>query len=135
MVADSRGTRNFTANRRPGAKFSIGKTLTDFAWLLSDERWASIDGVDYGPAIRRWEAMTGRPAPEPTEPGARGNRRLNPAFSEWMMGAPEGHITGVPDLSREEQLRAIGNGVVWQQGAHGLRVLHARATHSLPAAA
>ncbi|CAL9370096.1 DNA cytosine methyltransferase [Streptomyces sp. enrichment culture] len=131
LVADSRGTRNFTANRRPDAKFSPGKTLTDFAWLLSDERWISVDGVDYGPAIRRWEAGTGRPAPEPTEPGARGNRRLNPAFSEWMMGVPAGHITAVPDLTRNEQMKAIGNGVVWQQGAHALRLLHGRAVHSL----
>jgi DNA (cytosine-5)-methyltransferase 1 len=52
-----------------------------------------------------------------------------------MMGAPQGHITGVSDLSREDQLRAIGNGVVWQQGAHALRILRARATHSLAAAA
>jgi DNA (cytosine-5)-methyltransferase 1 len=99
----------------------------------SESGWKGRNGVDYGPAIRRWEQMTGHQAPEPTEPGDRGNRRLNPAFSEWMMGAPAGHITAVPGLPREDQLRAIGNGVVWQQGAHALRILHARATHSLTA--
>jgi DNA (cytosine-5)-methyltransferase 1 len=100
-----------------------------------DAQWISTDGVDYRPTIRRWEAATGQLAPCPTEPGAKGNRRLNPAFSEWMIGAPAGHITAVPDLSRKDQLRAIGNGVVWQQGAHALRVLHARASHSLAVAA
>lgn len=97
--------------------------------------WVGTNGVDYGPAIRRWEAVVGRPAPEPTEPGNRGNRRLSPAFGEWMMGVPEGHVTDVPGLSREDQLRAIGNGVVWQQGARALRVLYARATCGLTVAA
>ncbi|MFA0844392.1 DNA cytosine methyltransferase [Streptomyces rochei] len=104
-------------------------------WLPRRGDWIGTNGKDYGPAIRRWEAVIGRPAPEPTEPGDRGNRRLNPAFSEWMMGVPAGHITAVPGLSREDQLRAIGNGVVWQQGAHALRLLHARAVHSSAAAA
>lgn len=97
--------------------------------------WVATNGVDYGPAIRRWEAVTGRGAPEPTEPGERGNLRLNPVFGEWMMGLPEGHVTAVPGLSREDQLRAVGNGVVWQQGAHALRMLRDRAGLGLAAAA
>lgn len=116
------------ANARPLNEFAVN-------WLPRRGDWIGTNGVDYGPAIRRWETVVGRPAPEPTEPGSRGNRRLNPVFSEWMMGAPEGHITAVPGLSREGQLRAIGNGVVWQQGAHALRLLHARATHNLQRAA
>lgn len=104
-------------------------------WLPRRGDWIGTNGKDYGPAIRRWEAVTGRQAPEPTEPGDRGNRRLNPAFSEWMMGVPAGHVTAVPGLSRDDQLRAIGNGVVWQQGAHALRVLHQRATADLAVAA
>ncbi|MFJ4637537.1 DNA cytosine methyltransferase [Streptomyces hygroscopicus] len=89
--------------------------------------WVATNGVDYGPAIRRWEAVTGRPAPEPTEPGDRGNRRLSPAFPEWMHGLPEGHVTGVPGLDRNDQLRAIGNGVVPLQAEAGIRIAHARA--------
>ena len=39
-------------------------------------------------------------------------------FVEWMMGLPEGHVTGPDlDLSRERQLRMLGNGVVPQQAA------------------
>lgn len=98
--------------------------------------WIATNGTDYGPAIRRWEAATGHLAPEPTEPGdGASNRRLNPAFSEWMLGLTPGHVTAVPGLDRNAQLRAIGNGVVWQQGAHALRLLHARAVHSLGLAA
>jgi len=121
----SGASNQMDVNSRPLNEFAVN-------WLPRRGDWVGTNGVDYGPAIRRWESVVGRSAPEPTEAGDRGNRRLNPVFSEWMMGAPEGHITGVPGLSREEQLRAIGNGVVWQQGAHALRLLHGRAIHSLP---
>ncbi|MFF9175930.1 DNA cytosine methyltransferase [Streptomyces sp. NPDC014793] len=121
-VADSRGTRNYTAKRRPGAKFNPGKTLTDFAWLLSDEAWVSVDGVDYGPAIRRWEQTLGRPAPVPTEAGVNGNRRITPAFTEWLMGLDEGWVTDV-DIPRAKQLIALGNGVIPRQAVEGYRRL------------
>lgn len=39
------------------------------------------------------------------------------------MGLPTGHVTGVPDLSRNAQLKALGNGVVPQQAALALRTL------------
>jgi DNA (cytosine-5)-methyltransferase 1 len=76
----------------------------------------------YGPAIERWEALT-RYAPRPTEPNKKGNPRLNPAFSEWMMGWIGGWVTDVPGISRNDQLRIIGNGVVPQQAAAALRWL------------
>lgn len=41
--------------------------------------------------------------------------RLSPRFVEWMMGLPEGWVTKVPGLSRTDQLKALGNGVVPQQ--------------------
>lgn len=68
----------------------------------------------YEPAIRRWEHLT-RPAPAPTETGAKGGQRLAPRFSEWMQGWPDGWVTDVPGLTRNEQLHIIGNGVVPQQ--------------------
>lgn len=77
----------------------------------------------YEPAIRRWEHTLGRPAPAPTVVGSRGGRVLNPEFPEWMMGLPSGHVTQVPGLSRNEQLRAIGNGVCPQQGAAAFSLL------------
>jgi len=84
--------------------------------------WVATDGTDYGPAIRRWEAVTGRLAPFPTEPGMRGNRRLNPAFAEWMMGLPSGHVTG-RGIQRKYELQMIGNGVVPQQAEYAYRLL------------
>lgn len=41
-----------------------------------------------------------------------------------MMGLPEGHVTGPDlDLSRERQLRMLGNGVVPQQAALAVNTL------------
>jgi DNA (cytosine-5)-methyltransferase 1 len=53
------------------------------------------------------------------------------------MGLPAGHVTDVPGLTRTQQLRALGNGVVPQQGAAALRLLLDRAgqPHTAGAAA
>jgi DNA (cytosine-5)-methyltransferase 1 len=40
-----------------------------------------------------------------------------------MMGLPEGWVTDVPDLKRNDQLKALGNGVVPQQAVLALRHL------------
>jgi DNA (cytosine-5)-methyltransferase 1 len=84
-----------------------------------------LDWGPYAPAIARWEHVTGRPAPSPTEPGKTG-QRLSPRFVEWLMGCPEGWITAVPGIPRNAQLKAAGNGVVRQQGAVALRELLTR---------
>ena len=77
----------------------------------------------YEPAIRRWEELLGQPAPLPTKPdGKDGAHRLSSAFTEWMMGLPAGWITDV-GLSRNDELKACGNGVVPQQAALALRIL------------
>mgnify|MGYP005820083769 CR=1 FL=1 len=83
----------------------------------------------YAAAIARWEALT-RPAPPPAQPSRRGTPQLSPAFSEWMMGLPEGHVTGVPGLSRGDMLKILGNGVVPQQAEAALRFLLAHDVES-----
>lgn len=59
--------------------------------------------------------------------GARGGQQLSPAFVEWMMGLAAGWVTAVPGVSRNEQLKMLGNGVVPQQAAAALRWLLATA--------
>lgn len=115
VVTDRTGTRNETAGRRPGAKFASGRTLSDVVRL---DAWD-----EYAGPMNHWAAVTGHAAPEPTEPG-RDLPRLAPAFSEWLMGLEPGHVTGVPGLTRKQQLTALGNGVVPQQGAAALAHLH-----------
>lgn len=55
------------------------------------------------------------------------NGRLAPLFVEWMQGLGEGHVTGVPGLSRKAMLKALGNGVISLQAAAALPVLAGRA--------
>jgi DNA (cytosine-5)-methyltransferase 1 len=77
---------------------------------------AACDWGKYESAIRRWEEEFGCVAPQPTEPGRNGGVRLSPVFVEWMMGLPEGWVTGL-DIPRTHQLKLLGNGVVPQQAA------------------
>lgn len=75
----------------------------------------------FEPAIRRWETVLGRPAPAPTKPdGKDGAHRLSSKFTEWMMGLPDGWVTDC-GLSRNEELKACGNGVVPQQAELAIR--------------
>jgi hypothetical protein len=93
-----------------------GTTLTD-AVVRQPDRWG-----EYEPVIRRWEALT-RPAPEPTILSRKGTPQLSPVFSEWMMGLPAGWVTDTPGITRNEALRALGNGVVPQQAAAAIASL------------
>jgi DNA (cytosine-5)-methyltransferase 1 len=77
----------------------------------------------FEPVVRRWEKITGNKAPNPTKPdGADGKPRLSSEFTEWMMGLEPGWITGV-GLSRKDELKACGNGVVPQQAKLALTIL------------
>lgn len=89
-----------------------------------DLRTAVVEWGDYEPAIRRAELACGRLAPSPTEPNRNGNPRLSARFAEWMMMLPDGWVTDPAiGLSRNEQLKAIGNGVVPAQAYAALTQL------------
>jgi DNA (cytosine-5)-methyltransferase 1 len=105
---------------------------------LSGPFWESVKRIattwssetnwgEYEPAIRRWEFVTGNPAPRPTERTGRNNgERLSPRFTEWMMGLPDGWLTDPAiSISRNEQLKACGNGVVPQQAVAALKEMKA----------
>lgn len=84
---------------------------------LTDAVVRHPDFGKYAEAIARWEQIFGRPAPSPLR-----DERLSPVFVEWMMGLPEGHVTGL-GLTKTQQLKALGNGVVPQQAALALELL------------
>jgi hypothetical protein len=94
------------------------KTRIETEVMLGEVNWGKFE-----PAIRRWEETIGRPSPSPTKPdGKDGAHRLSSAFTEFLMGLPEGWITDC-GLTRNEELKACGNGVVPQQAELALRVL------------
>jgi DNA (cytosine-5)-methyltransferase 1 len=83
--------------------------------LLRADRWGQ-----YAPAIARWESILGRPAPAPTEPTGKGTQRLSSRFVEWLMGCLAGWVTDL-GLTRNEELKILGNSVVRQQAAAATR--------------
>jgi len=106
-----------------GGKTSRSGDRIDEPLLGGQAREMATAWGKYEPAIRRWEALT-RPAPAPTEPNKNGNPRLSAAFSEWLMGWPDGWVTDPAiGISRNDQLRIVGNGVCSQQAAAALRQL------------
>jgi DNA (cytosine-5)-methyltransferase 1 len=108
------------------------------SWPTASSPIVGTDQPDWGiyaPAIHRWELVLGRAAPSPHQP-SRNGRVLSARFVEWMMGLPAGWVTDVPDLAdepllfddqtqpeiaRNAQLKALGNGVVPQQAYEALR--------------
>lgn len=105
-------------------------------WDALDDQspfWVTEKGVDYWPAISRWTRVLGRKSPAPTIPdGKNGRHRLNPRFAEWLMGASDGWISS-PDigLTRNQILKAGGNGVVTLQALLALSVAWPRVVESI----
>ncbi|GAA2031894.1 hypothetical protein GCM10009839_34900 [Catenulispora yoronensis] len=77
----------------------------------------------FGPAVHRWDALTGTAAPVPVIRGPRGGIKLSPRFCEWLMGLPDGWVTQVPGVSVNEQIAHIGNGVVPAQAYAAFKLL------------
>ncbi|WP_114589372.1 DNA cytosine methyltransferase [Microbacterium arborescens] len=117
-----------TVGNATGGNAQRGGSRADEKLLPGLIREHETDWGPYAAAIARWEAVTGRPVPAPVRRDGKGGKpRLNPELTEWMMGWPAGWVTDPAiGLSRSEQLKACGNGVVPQQAAAALRELLAR---------
>jgi DNA (cytosine-5)-methyltransferase 1 len=111
------GTPRATASESSASQVAAGATKGRIEDQVLITNWGKFE-----PAIRRWEQVT-RPAPAPTKPdGKDGNHRLSSLFTEWMMGLPDGWVTG-HGLKRNDELKMCGNGVVPQQAVLALRYL------------
>ena len=83
------------------------------------QRWGK-----YASAIAGWARIVGRPAPAPALISEGTGPRPAPAFVEWLMGLPSGWVTNPHHgLTSNQQLAALGNGVLPAQGIHALQVL------------
>ncbi len=109
--------------RGTAANPSKSQVETDAPKRRIEDQVLTTNWGKFEPAIRRWENLLGRVAPAPTKPdGKDGAHRLSSKLTEFMMGLPEGWITDV-GLSRNDELKACGNGVVPQQAELALRIL------------
>ena len=117
VAIDLIGTPRATASESSALQVAAGATKGRIKDQVLTTNWGKFE-----PAIRRWEQAT-RPAPAPTKPdGKDGNHRLSSLFTEWMMGLPDGWVTG-HGLKRNDELKMCGNGVVPQQAVLALRYL------------
>ena len=112
-VADTQGGRKSRSGERNCELLLNG--------IAHANRWG-----DYAEAIARHEQAFGHPAPAPTEPGPKGNPRLSARFVEWMQMLPAGWVTDVPGVTRNQALKALGNGVCPPQCVAALRIMLGR---------
>lgn len=76
----------------------------------------------YARAIARWEHIIGREAPAPALLNNVAGPRPDPEFVEWLMGLPRGWVTDSDHgLTQNQQITALGNGVLPMQAAYALR--------------
>jgi hypothetical protein len=112
--------------KAPAQQDAETKGKTGQVWLSNEAKGLSKKNNGWGrfeSAILRWEATLGRKAPSPTKPDGKDDQhRLSAEFTEWMMGLEPGWITDC-GLTRNEELKAAGNGVVPQQAELALRIL------------
>lgn len=84
------------------------------------QRWGR-----YADAIARWEHITGRTAPAPALLNDADGPRPAPEFVEWLMGLPSGWVTDSDELTPNQRITAIGNGVLPLQAVSALSLLAA----------
>ena len=111
------GTPRATASDSSATQVEAGATKSGIEDQVLTTNWGKFTA-----AIQRWESLT-RPAPSPTKPdGKDGNHRLSAEFTEWMMGLPQHWLTNI-GLTRNQEIKACGNGVVPQQAELALKQL------------
>lgn len=120
------------ASQIPGDHDS-GRALARLSGVADLDLERRLRWGDAGAAIHQWTATAGDPPPVIADhvtylhPDLFGTRfpevrhGINPEFVEWMMGLPGGWVTGEQiGLTRNEQLKALGNGVCPQQAMAAL---------------
>lgn len=104
-------TERVPAHRRSGEPVVVDRAAL--------RRWGR-----YAEAVNRWEHIVGRVAPLPALLNDETGPRPAPAFLEWLMGLPAGWITGnLHELTTNQQLTALGNGVLPAQATQALKNL------------
>jgi len=94
-----------------------GIGLEDATYTDGDEQQGDGAMSRLGSRFNTWDQMCLQAAPD-----ALVNDKLNAQFVEYMMGLPIGWVTDL-EISRAQQLKILGNGVVPQQAFYALQLL------------
>lgn len=85
-------------------------------------RWSRYGGV-YETAITHWSQTCYSMPPKPLvvpNPKREGDTLVNPAYPEWMMSLPAGHVSEVEGITIQNKLKLIGNAVAPDQAVLAL---------------
>jgi DNA (cytosine-5)-methyltransferase 1 len=110
IVTNTDNAGRFGHSSRSSGGFD-SRTSTD---SNCDEQSRNRQTQGLGSRFNTRNQMRLRRAPNPLELG-----KLNAKFVEYMMGLPEGWVTDL-EISRSQQLKLLGNGVVPQQAYYAI---------------
>lgn len=102
---------------RDSQRSSGGLDSRTFTNSNCDEQSRDGQAQGLGSRFNTRNQMRLQRTPSPLELG-----KLNPQFVEYMMGLPVGWVTDL-DISRSQQLKLLGNGVVPQQAYYAINKL------------
>jgi len=113
IIADSIG-EGLQRDRRQEAGFR-SQSIANTYW---DEQQGDRPTQRLGSRFNTQSEMRLQRTPNPLDL----NNKLSPKFVEYMMGLPAGWVTDL-DISRSQQLKLLGNGVVPQQAYKAIKQL------------
>jgi DNA (cytosine-5)-methyltransferase 1 len=115
IPAESIGLSRGQNERQTGTEFRRSVTTVTDSYGDEQPRDGAVSGLG-----SRFNSRAEMCLQTPADPLVNG--KLNPKFVEYMMGLPEGWVTDC-DISRAQQLKILGNGVVPQQAYKALELL------------
>ena len=114
IVTNSNDSGRIGNSKKPSSGYKSGAISNTYSKQLQTDRQAQRLG---------WRLETPLELQLRTAPNPLDQSKLNPRFVEYMMGLPEGWVTDL-DISRAQQFKLLGNGVVPQQAFRALEILN-----------
>ena len=114
IVTNSNDSGRIGNSKKPSSGYKSGAISNTYSKQLQTDRQAQRLGWRLETPLE----LSMRRTPNPLD-----QSKLNPKFVEYMMGLPEGWVTDL-DISRAQQFKLLGNGVVPQQAFRALEILN-----------
>lgn len=118
IVAEPAHTSSAGLQGGSGARYGLKQSGSTITHTDGHEQQGNGRVSELGSRFNTRAQMRLQRAPNPLDI----NNKLNAKFVEYMMGLPAGWVTDL-DISRSQQLKILGNGVVPQQAYRALELL------------